>query len=149
LKVAGSVNDVTVRPATTHTFSVTANPITTPFRWTVVQQPGNIVAGSPITLKVEAVSRAGKVIHLSNWSFNLSLWTNPTGAAITPPTFSSTEAMNGVFTLSGFTINQAGNGYSINISGTGNGLTLQAAHTALFNVAPGASGVLTWTGRDL
>jgi hypothetical protein len=120
-----------------------------PTHWVIVQQPANIVAGSPITFKVEAVSYTGKVIYLSNWSINLSLWTNPTGTGITPPTFSSTEATNGVITLSGFTINQAGYGYSIKISGTGNGLTLQAAHTALFNVAQGAPGVLTWTGRDL
>jgi len=111
----------------------------------IVQEPtNNITAGSPITVKVEALSASGQVVDPTSGSLNYTLSYNPTGAALTG-TLSNT-ASNGVITMTGRTINQAGDDYSLTISGSINGITLPSVTTSSFNVAKGTPAVLTWTG---
>jgi hypothetical protein len=108
--------------------------------WVIEQQPSNIVAGSPITLKVEAETATGSVVPYSG-QIILSQASNPAGGILTGA-LSASETSNGVITLSGMTINQAGSGYSLKVSG-GN---LTARTTNQFSVLKGSAGTDIWTG---
>jgi len=116
-----------------------------PTHWVIEQQPANIVAGSPITVKVEAENAAGQVVVLNSGQMSLALANDPTGGALSG-NLTLSEASNGVITMSGMTINQSGSNYSLKVSGSGNGITLTPATTSSFSVAPGSPGTLTWTG---
>jgi hypothetical protein len=126
--------------ATTSAFNVSPAPSTpVATHWAVVQQPGDIAAGAPITLKVAAETSSGTIVPYSG-SVTLSTENSPFGAMLVGSlTLSET---NGIITLSGLTINQAGSGYSLKVTGG----SLTAGITQTFSVAQGAAGVLTWTG---
>ena len=119
--------------ATTNAFNVaaaTSTPVAT--HWVVEQQPGNIKAGAPLTLKIATETASGSVVPY-NGSISLNIAGGTSGASLSPSTFQTTQT-NGIITVLGESINTLGSGYSLRI--TGGGLT--AATTNAFNVAAAA-----------
>jgi hypothetical protein len=100
------------------------------------QPPGSISAGSPFGLTVAVESPGGQVITGATGTVTLSLANDPGGAALDG---TLTVTLNqGVATFSGLSIDQAGTGYSLLVSGT----SLDSATSGPFNVVPAAASQL-------
>jgi len=86
-----------------------------------IQPPSTVAAGSgfAVTVKDEYVS--GPVDTAFNGSVTIALGTNPGGSSSALGGTVTVAAVNGVATFPGLTLNNAGNGYTLQISG--NGLT--------------------------
>ena len=96
----------------------------------VKTQPGSIVAGNSLSLVVEVEDASGNVLSGFSGTLTVSLVGNPNGTGVLSGSLNISNA-NGVLTLSGFTIDQAGSGYSLQVSSPG----LTAVTTSTFNVA--------------
>ncbi len=100
------------------------------------QPPGSISAGSPFGLTVEVESPNGQLITGATGTVTLSLANDSGGAALNG---TLTATINqGVATFSGLSIDQAGTGYSLLVSGNG----LDSATSGSFNVLPGTTSQL-------
>ena len=92
------------------------------------QPPGSVFAGSPFGLTVAAEDPYGNVDTNFGSGVTVALLSNPGGATL-GGTLTAT-AQKGVATFSGLTVNEGGNGYTLEV--TSDGVT--AATTNAFNV---------------
>ncbi len=100
------------------------------------QPPGSVSAGSPFGLTVEVESPSGQLITGATGTVTLSLANDPGGAALNG---TLTATINqGVATFSGLSIDRAGTGYSLLVSGN----SLDSATSGPFNVVPAAASQL-------
>jgi hypothetical protein len=131
--------------ATSNTFNITAPAAPTANRVVFTTQPGNGVAGSPLTTQpvAKVVDVNGNVVTTSTALVILAIGTNPATGTISGSL--SVSAINGVATFSGVSLSTAGNGYTLTASSTG----LTSATSNTFNVtapaAPTASKVVFTT----
>ncbi|WP_442404980.1 choice-of-anchor Q domain-containing protein [Mycobacterium sp.] len=94
----------------------------------IAQPPGSVTAGSGFSLIVAAENSLGNVDPTFNGSVTIALANNPGGSTLNGTL--TVAAVNGLATFSGVTLNQPGNGYTLQVSGGG----LTSATTAAFNV---------------
>ena len=101
--------------------------------------PSGVTAGTPFTLTVAAEDGSGNLESSFNGLLTVALEAGPHGGLLSGDT--TMEAVNGVATFSNLTLDTAGTGYSLEV--TGGGLT-PATVTAL-SVAPAAAAQLVVT----
>ena len=97
------------------------------------QAPGSVTAGSGFGFTVTAEDSSGNLLTSFNGTVTVALESNPGGATLEGTL--SVTAQNGVATFSDLTLNKAGTGYTLLVSGTG----LAGATTAAINVTPAAA----------
>jgi hypothetical protein len=114
----------------------------TPTQLAVISQlPSSVTAGNPFALTVAAEDGSGNVESSFNGLLTVALEAGPHGGLLSGDT--TMEAVNGVATFSNLTLDTAGTGYSLEV--TGGGLT-PATVTAL-SVAPAAAAQLVVTAQ--
>jgi hypothetical protein len=98
-------------------------------------QPGNTVAGAPITpaVRVSIRDSFGNLLSSSTQNVTLALAANPAGGTLSGTT--TVAAVNGVATFGDLSIARAGTGYTLTASGG----SLTSATSAAFDVAAGNS----------
>lgn len=103
-------------------------------------QPSNVTAGDGIApaIQVELVDAQGNLATASTAAVSLSLGTNPGGATLSGE--ATVNAVAGVATFSGLSLNQAGTGYTLVAASAG----LPVVASAAFDVIPGAPATLTF-----
>ncbi|HEV2669815.1 MAG TPA: hypothetical protein VGU74_01885, partial [Gemmatimonadales bacterium] len=111
--------------------SVALNPKAT--RLVITGQPSRTLPLMTITpgVRVEAVDDLGNTVTTFNGSVTIAIGHN--GGLVLPGTLSGTKTLsfvNGVATFSDLSIDQAGNGYTLVVSGSG----LRTAESNAFNV---------------
>lgn len=100
------------------------------------QPPASATAGSRFGLTVQVESPDGSLVTGSSGTITVALGKSPTGASLGG---TLTATINGgVATFSGLTIDQAGTGYTLTLSGSG----LTSAASAAFAVTPAAPAAL-------
>jgi len=100
------------------------------------QPPGSVTFGSGFGLTVTALDKSGNAITTFDGTVTVALHSNPGGATL-GGTLTAT-ARSGVATFAGLTLNKAGTGYTLLVSGNG----LSSAATHAFNVTPAAASQL-------
>jgi virginiamycin B lyase len=86
----------------------------------VTQQPSaSVTAGSPFGLTVQAEDSSGNLVSSFNGTVTVALASNPGGSTLGGTL--SVQASGGVATFSGLTLNNAGSGYVLYVSGGGLG----------------------------
>jgi hypothetical protein len=100
-----------------------------------VQQPSNTPAGSSITppVTVQVEDAGGNPVGTSAASIGLAIGSNPGGGTLTGG--GAVNAVSGVATFSGLSINKTGTGYTLTASSSG----LTGATSGSFNVTAGAA----------
>jgi hypothetical protein len=100
----------------------------------IVTEPSNTNANATISpaVVVEFVNSAGQVDTSANALVSLAIGTNPAAGLLSGTT--SVVSVNGVATFSGLSINNVGNGYTLEVSATG----VTSAPTTAFNIVSGA-----------
>jgi hypothetical protein len=100
----------------------------------IVTEPSNTYANATISpaVVVEFVNSAGQVDTGAHSLVSLAIGTNPSAGLLNGTT--SVVAVNGVATFSGLSINNVGNGYTLEVSATG----VTSAPTTSFNITSGA-----------
>jgi hypothetical protein len=111
---------------TTNLIDVTAQPAT---QLAVVGPGGNVLAGSPFSVTVDAEDPYGNLAPGFSGSVTLALANNPTGATLGGTL--TVQATAGVANFSGLTISNAGQGYSLQATSNG----LGSAASSAFNVS--------------
>jgi hypothetical protein len=108
-----------------------------PYQLVVTAQPlGSTTAGNPFGVTVKVESPSGQLIAGATGTVTLSLASGPGGTALNG---TLTATINqGVATFSGLSIDQAGTGYTLLISGN----QLDSATSAAFDVVPAAAAQL-------
>jgi MBG domain/MBG domain (YGX type) len=97
-------------------------------------QPGNTVVGGAVADFTVAVRDADdNVVTSSSAAIAVAIGNNPAGAVLTGT--ATQNAVNGVATFSGLTLNKAANGYTLSASSD----PLASATSAAFNVGKGAA----------
>jgi len=130
---AYSPSDATKWSSSNGTFALTvAGPAN---KLAFVQQPTNTEAGSSITpaVTVNVEDASGNVVTNSTASVALAIGTNSGGGTLSGTT--TVNAVNGVATFSGLSINKTGNGYTLAANSTG----LTAATSNTFNITSGTA----------
>ncbi len=117
--------------ATSAAFDIAPAPAATQLAFLV--QPSNATAGAAISpaIQVEIRDVAGARVGTAGNAVSLAIGTNPGGGVLSGT--STVNAVNGVATFSGLSIDFAGTGYTLVASAT----TLTSATSAAFNIAPG------------
>jgi hypothetical protein len=117
------------------TLAVTARPAT---RLGFVTQPSPAVAGQPMTPPVQVAFQdgVGGTAVSATGTITLSFSSNPTGATLGGTL--SAQAVNGVATFPGLTVNRAGGPYSLQANSPG----FPAATSSTFAVTAGAAAAL-------
>jgi hypothetical protein len=122
--------------ATSAAFSVTGG---VPTQLAFVQQPSNTVGGAPIspavTVQVRDVN--GNLVPTATNAVTVAIGTNPQGGTLSGTT--TVNAVAGVATFSGLSIDNVGSGYTLVANASG----LAAATSAAFNIVAPA-GVNAW-----
>ncbi len=118
--------------ATSSAFNITAGAAT---KLAFGTQPSNTAAGASITpaVTVQVQDAGGNLVTTSTASITVAIGTNPGSGTLSGTT--TQNAVNGIATFSGISINKIGTGYTLTANSTG--LT-QATSTA-FNITPGAA----------
>jgi hypothetical protein len=126
--------------ATSSTFQVTVGPA---FRLAFGTQPSSATAGSPIlpSPTVAVQDQMGNTVTTSSASITVAFASNPGGGTISGTT--TRNAVSGVATFSGLSIDRAANGYALGAASTG----LNSATSQNFNITPGAPSRLAFTGQ--
>ncbi len=124
-----TVSSAGLAPVTTNVFNVVAGPATSieiegPFG----TGPGNAVS-SPFGLDVNVEDVYGNIASTFNGSVTLALSSNPGGSDLGGTL--TVQAVNGVATFSGLTINNIGNGYTLQATSPG----LTTGISAPFDIA--------------
>jgi hypothetical protein len=105
-------------------------------------QPANAVAGASLgSVQVRVVDNQGNTLTGSSASVSLALFANPGSGLLSGTTL--VNAVNGVATFSGLSVNKVGNGYVLRATSTG----LAASDSAGFNIFPGAAASLVFSGQ--
>ena len=81
------------------------------------QLPSSIAAGTPFKLTVIAEDASGNVVSSFNGSLRVALQSTSSGGQLGGDV--TVEAVNGVATFSNLTLNSAGSGYSLMVTGSG------------------------------
>ena len=102
-------------------------------------QPSNRVAGGTITAVLNIQDAQGNVVTTATNQVTIAIGTNPSSGALNGT--KSLNAVAGVATFSGLSINSVGTGYTLTASATG----LTGATSSAFNVAVGAEAKLAFT----
>jgi hypothetical protein len=110
---AGSGNSVTIGP---------------PAKLAFATQPGNMAAGSAITVTVSIEDAQGHVVTTATSQVTIAIGTNPSSGTLTGT--ATATAVAGVATFPNLSINNAGTGYTLAASATG----LTSTTTTPFNV---------------
>ena len=82
-----------------------------------IASPGNAVANGPFNVTVFADDQYGNIDPSFNGNVTLSLGSNPDGGTLSGTL--TTQAVNGIATFPGLTIDKVGNGYTLNATSTG------------------------------
>jgi hypothetical protein len=99
----------------------------------MTQPPGMVAAGSNFGLAVEAVDSHGKMDSAFNGLVTMTLAANPVHSSLAGVI--TVQAVNGVATVSGLTLNKAGSGYTLKATSG----TLTAATSRAIRVTAGAA----------
>ncbi len=108
-------------------FEVQGPPVVATGLEVTVQPSGSVTAGSPFTLTVTAVEGSGAVDTAFSGTVTVAMANDPGGATLSGPC--SVTAQGGVATFTGLSVNKAGLGYTLTVSGSGLAVT-----TGAFNV---------------
>ncbi len=95
----------------------------------ITQPPGSVGISQPFTLTVSAEDALGTVNPTFNGAVTIAVQNNPGGTALDGTL--TVNAVNGVATFSGLTLNQPGAGYTLHVSASGLTGTTTAAITVL------------------
>ncbi len=119
-------------PATSNTFNITAGPAV---KLGFVVQPSNPGAGQPMTppVQVAVQDQFGNTVPTATTSITVAFGNNPTGATLAGT--KTVNAVAGVATFPGLSVNLTGVGYTLVT--TGGGFT--SATSAAFNIGFGAA----------
>ncbi len=115
-------------PSSSSTDAITVTPAAVSQLVVTVQPPANVLAGSGFGLVAVAEDQFGNVATSFDGSVAVALLSNPGGATLGGTL--SVTAQNGVATFTGLTLDEAGTGYTLQVSSNG----LAAATTSAFNV---------------
>ena len=128
-----------VTGATSNTFTI-APGAATQVAFTV--QPGNTVAGAPITPTVQVAARDSLGNTATGFTGNvvLAIGTNPPGNGVLDGT-TSVAAVAGIASFADVNIDEVGTGYTLTASATG----LAGATSTAFNVTAGTASQLAFT----
>ena len=96
--------------------STTAAPIGSHFVVTI-QPPNNVVAGAPFSLVVTDEDTSGNPVTSFNGTLTVALASNPGNSTLSGPL--TAVANQGVATFSGLSLNNPGNGYTLNVFTSG------------------------------
>ena len=120
----------TLTGATSATFDIAAAPAATQLAFTI--QPTNATAGAAISpaVQVEVRDATGARVTAARDPVTLAIGTNPGTGTLSGT--STVNAVNGVATFSGLSIDKAGTGYTLTASSG----TLTGATSAAFDIAP-------------
>lgn len=126
--------------AVSTSFNVTPGPPAS-MRFSV--QPSNVTAGAAITpdIQVQLLDAQGNLAAGSSAAVTLSLGNNPGGATLSGD--ATVNAVAGVATFSGLSLNQAAEGYTLVAASAG----LPVVTSSAFDVAPGAPATLIFSGQ--
>ena len=104
-----------------------------------LQQPGTTVAGQAITpaITVAVQDALGNTVLTSSTNVRLALGNNPAGGTLSGPT--AVDAINGVATFSGLSVDRAGTAYTLVATASGG---LRPATSTGFGIAPAAPAAL-------
>jgi hypothetical protein len=102
-------------------------------------QPSNTTAGTGIASAVAIQDASGKVLTTATNSVTLTLRANPGGGALSGT--QTVNAVNGVATFSGLSINKAGSGYTLVATSS----RLTSTTSAAFTITPAAAAKLAFT----
>jgi alpha-tubulin suppressor-like RCC1 family protein len=123
------------------TFTATARSLA-PTKLAVTAQPANATAGATLaTVTIVALTAAGDTASAFTGAVSLALAGGTSGAALGGT--STVNAVAGMATFSGLTVNKPGTGYSLVASSAG----LSSATTSSFDVAAGAATRLAFTSQ--
>ncbi len=104
-------------------------------------QPSNATAGAGIAPAVAIQDASGNTVTSATNAVTVALGANLAGGALSGTT--TVDAVNGVATFPGLSINTAGSGYTL-VASSG---TLTSATSAAFTIAPAAAAKLAFAGR--
>ncbi len=109
-----------------------------PSKLAFIAQPTNVVAGAPITpaIQVEVQDGAGNRVTSSTISITLAIANNPGASALSG--IATRNAVAGVATFPGLSLDKAGSGYTLAANASG----ASTATSAGFTVSPGSPAVL-------
>jgi streptogramin lyase len=100
----------------------------------IAQPPGTMTVGTPFGLQVGVYDQLGNIDTSFNGTVTVSLGNNPGGAGLSGTT--TVTANQGVATFSGLSLNNAGTGYSLVVSGTGVSGTVSTGTFQVVSVPP-------------
>ena len=126
--------------ATSTTFDISAG---TPAQLVYTTQPAsnaNIAAGTGIDLVVEVRDASGNLVSTDASTVTVTIGSNPGGSILGGT--ASANAVNGVATFSGLSLNKAASGYTLVASDSGAGVS--DATSNAFNIVPGAASALAF-----
>ena len=123
--------------ATSTAFNVNAGAAT---QLAFIQQPTNAVAGAAITpaVTVQVQDANGNAVTTSTASITVAIGTNPGGGTLSGT--KTLNAVNGLATFTGLSIDKVGSGYTLTAASTG----LTGATSSPFNITPGAANKLAF-----
>ena len=134
----GALTSGPLTNASSRTFNITTGGAA---KLVIIQQPTNSVAGATIapSVKVQVEDAAGNLASSSTASVTLGFANNPGSGTLSGVT--TVNAVGGVATFNGLSINKTGNGYTLTASSS----TLTSATSSAFDVTPGAATQLVFT----
>jgi type II secretory pathway pseudopilin PulG len=138
-----TATDGTLSSATSTTFNVIPG---APAQLVFSTQPGNGVAGSPLTTlpAVSVEDAGGNVVTVDTSTVTLALGTNPGGGTLSCGSADQAAAVSGVASFTGCSVNKAASGYTL-VASDG---TLTGATSGTFNIVAAAPAQFAFTSTS-